>query len=129
MNHALYSPPVVIFLAVLGLSFLVACLDFARRRANAVQVVAAVQASQAVAQRFNEPPKVAPVEVPPMSVEEPKRRTPIDRLARLHAPVPTARGTLGFGTFQPLPMPKPRVPSSPTKIMPTISWWQEAQSR
>lgn len=65
------------------------------------------------------------------AVEKPARRetktlTPIDRLTELHTVDRGATPTLAVASIVPLPMPAPRVPTSPKRINVQISWWQEA---
>ena len=64
-------------------------------------------------------------------VEKPAKRatktpTPIERLTELHTVDRGATPTLAVASIVPLPMPAPRVPTSPKRINVQISWWQEA---
>ncbi len=150
MNSALHSPPVVIFLTVIAISFLIASLDFLRRRARARALTAAKPSElkrffakenagnnveqpieplveQPVAQAKRAAVEApAAVEKPVKPLVETKTLTPIERLTKLHTVDRTVAPTLAIASILPLPMPAPRVPTGPKRINVQISWWQEA---
>jgi hypothetical protein len=130
------APHITIFLAILGLSLIVASLDFMKRRARnrvlASRKSAAVEAPKAKeAPKPNELPKTQVVakaegvETPRNPVGRLQTVPGVNRLARLPDTDRTAMPKLAFGDILPLPMPAPRWSPTPAGRNTAISWWPQ----
>jgi hypothetical protein len=142
MNAALPASKIVIFFCVMGLSLLVASLDFARRRAKTRRDIPRwkpAQRSRPVAQAPVEQAKplaaavsaVSPAvskapEAPKAPVDMPQSAARIDRLQSPRGPERTVTPTLALGNLVPLPKFAPRVPRSSAWLNSPLLWCQQS---